>query len=101
VRFVRHFLPRELCSAQYMPWSCVCVGLSVYVCPSQVGVLLKWLNIGICKLRHTMAQGLYFYDAKNLFEIQPGSPPTGAQMQVGYMFVDVHQVGLNSLIIIH
>ena len=43
---VSQFLPRELCSSRYMPWSCVCLCLSVCVCPSQVGVLLKWLNIG-------------------------------------------------------
>ena len=31
---------------------------SVCVCPSQVGVLLKQLNIGTRKQRHTIAQGL-------------------------------------------
>ena len=30
----------------------------VSVCLSQVGVLLKWLNVGLHKQRHTIAQGL-------------------------------------------
>ena len=38
----------------YMPCSCVCLSL----CLSQVGVLLKWLNIGIRKQRRMIAQGL-------------------------------------------
>ena len=37
---------------------CVCVSVCVSVCPLQVGVLLKWLNIGKRKQRHTIAQGL-------------------------------------------
>ena len=48
------------------------------VCPSQVGVLLKRLNIGSHKQHHTIAQGFFFSDAKDLREIRPGSPPTGA-----------------------
>ena len=48
------------------------------VCPSQVGVLLKWLNIGSHKQHHTIAQGLQFSDGKDLREIRPGSPPTRA-----------------------
>ena len=79
-------LPRELCSARYMLWSCVCpsvclsicVSLCLCVCPSQVGVLLKWLNIGICKQRCTIVQGLQFSDAKNISKIRMGSPPMGA-----------------------
>jgi len=34
------------------------VCLSVCVCLSQVGVLLKWLNVGSHKQHHTIAQGL-------------------------------------------
>ena len=48
------------------------------VCPSQVGVLLKQLNVGSQKQHHTIAQGLYFSDAKDLREIPPESPPTVA-----------------------
>ena len=48
--------------------------VSVSVCLSQVGVLLKRLN----KQHHTIAQGDWFFDAKDLREIRPESPPTGA-----------------------
>ena len=34
----------------------VCPSVCLSVCLSQVGVLLKWLNIGKRKQRHTMAQ---------------------------------------------
>ena len=46
--------------------------------PSQVGVLLKRLNVGSHKQHVTIAQGLWFPDAKDFREIRPGSPPTGA-----------------------
>ena len=51
---------------------------SVSVCLSQAGVLLKRLNGRSHKQLHTIAQGLYFSDAKDLREIRPGSPPTRA-----------------------
>ena len=47
------FLPRDAMHPRYWPWACVCVCL----CLSQVGVLLKRLNVGSCK-HHTIAQGL-------------------------------------------
>jgi len=50
----------------------------VSVCPSQVGVLLKRLNVGLHKQHHTIAQGLLFSDAKDLRKIRPGLPHTGA-----------------------
>ena len=50
----------------------------VSVCPSQVGVLPKQLNVRSDKQHHTIAQGLSFSEAKNLREILPVSPPTGA-----------------------
>jgi len=56
----------------------VSVCLSVCVCLSQAGVLLKRLNVGSHKQHHTIAQGLSFSDAKDLSEIRPGSPPTRA-----------------------
>jgi len=52
--------------------------LSVCLCLSQVGVLLKRLNIGSHKQHHTILQGLYFSGAKDLHEVRPGSPPTWA-----------------------
>ena len=52
--------------------------VSVCLCLSQVGVLLKRQNVGSHKQHHTIAQGLYFSDTKDLREIRPGSPPTRA-----------------------
>jgi len=59
---------------------CIALCLSVRLsgCPSQVGVLLKLLNIGSQKQQHTTAQGVYFCYAKDLREIRPGSTPAGA-----------------------
>jgi len=48
------------------------------VCPSQVGVLLKRLNVGSHKQHRTIPQGVYFSDAEDLREIRPESSPTGA-----------------------
>ena len=56
----------------------VSLSVRLSVCPSQVGVLLKRLNVGSHKQHHTIAQGLCFSDANDLREIRPGSPPTGA-----------------------
>ena len=66
---ISKFLPRDA-----MPWACVC--LSVSVCLTQVGVLLKRLKVGSHKQHHTIAQG--FSGAKDLREIRPRSPPTRA-----------------------
>jgi len=54
------------------------MALCLSVCPSQVGVLLKRLNVGSHKQHQTIVQGLYFSEAKDLREIRPGSPHTGA-----------------------
>ena len=54
------------------------VSVSLSVCLSQVGVLLKRLNVGSHKQHHTIAQGLWFCDTKDLRKIRPGSPPTRA-----------------------
>ena len=43
-------------------------------CLSQVGILLKWLNVGWCKKHCTIAQGNWFSGAKELGET--GLPPT-------------------------
>ena len=56
----------------------LCPSVRLSVRPSQVGVLLKQLNVGSHKQHHTIAQGLWFSDAKDLREIRPGSPPTRA-----------------------
>jgi len=42
---------------------------------------------------HTIAQGVSFSDAKDLREIRPQSPPTGHQMQVGWVKIgDFRQI---------
>jgi len=56
----------------------VCLSVRPSVRPTQVGVLLKRLNVGSHKQHHTIVQGLSFSEAKDLREIIPGSPPTGA-----------------------
>jgi len=56
---------------------CVCVCLSISL--SQVSVLLKRLNAGSRKQRHTTAQKLcMFSGANNLGKTQMGSPPMEA-----------------------
>ena len=57
----------------YMPWPCVCVCLFA----------TSWRCTKMAKHKNTQttphdSPGLYFSDAKNLFEIWMGSPPTGA-----------------------
>ena len=56
----------------------VCPSVRPSVRPSQVGVLLKRLNVGSHKQHHTIPQGLQFSDATDRREIRPGSPPTRA-----------------------
>ena len=72
--FLDHFTARRYASAEYA----MALSLSVSVCLSQVGVLLKRFNTQSRKQHHTIAQGIWFSDAKDLREIRPGSPPTGA-----------------------
>jgi len=61
--------------------SCHRVSLRLSVRLSQVGVLLKRLNVRSRKQRRTIAQGLLVFssDAKNLFETQRGHPNEGAK----------------------
>jgi len=54
------------------------LAMAMCLCLSQVGVLLKRLNVGSHKQHQTRAQGIWFSDAKDLCEIRPGSHPTGA-----------------------
>jgi len=50
----------------------VCLSLRL----SQVGVLLKRLNVGSCKQRHTLDSS--FSSAENIGKTQTGLPPTKA-----------------------
>jgi len=61
--------------AWYMLWTCVCL--------SQVGVVLKWLDIGSRKQYYTIAQGLRFLVPKISAKFDRGKLLRGRQMQVG------------------
>ena len=81
--YAGHALSRVL--APYILFTARCyasavlpMGLCLSVCLSQVGVLLKRLNVGSHKQHHTIVQGLYFSEAKDLREIRPtGAPNAG------------------------
>ena len=62
------FTARRYASAVLAVVVCLCVRLSVRpsVCPSQAGIVSKRLQIGSRKQRRTIAQELWFSDAKNL-----------------------------------
>ena len=82
------FLLRDATHPRYQPWACVYVCL----CLSQVGVLLKRLNVGSHKQHYTIVQGFQFSEAKDLGEIRPGSPPTGAPNAGGVNIGDFRQI---------
>ena len=87
--FIHYFLPRDAMPARYMPWSCVCLSvcpsvcLSVCVCLPQVGVLLKWLNIGTCKQHTRQPRDSSFLSLKFFSKFERGHPQRGRQMEVG------------------
>ena len=88
LRYVMYFrfLPRDAMNPQYWPWACVCVCLSVSVCLclSQVGVLLKRLNVGSHKQHHTIAQDCSFLTPKTSAKFDRCHPLRGRRMQVGW-----------------
>jgi len=55
------------------------------LCLSQVGVLLKRLNIGSHKQHHTIAQGSSFLTPKISAKFDRDHPVRGRQMQVGWV----------------
>ena len=62
------------------------VSVRLSVRPSQVGVLLKLLNVGSHKQHHTIAQRLQFSEAKDIREIRPestGAPNAGGWVKIG------------------
>ena len=69
-----HFLPMRRYAS---------VVLAVIMRPSvrlsQVGVILKWLNLGSGKQHHTIAQGLWFSGPKMLAKFQRGHAQRGAK----------------------
>ena len=85
VPFPSHFFTAR-CYASAVLAMAVCPSVCLSVCPSQVGVLLKRLNLGSHKQQHTIVQGIQFSRAKDLREIRPVSPPRrGHHMQVGWV----------------
>jgi len=77
VKFGRVVLPaRRYASEVFTVISCLSV--RPFVRSSQAGIVSKRLNVGSQKQRYTVAQGLWFYGAKDFYEIPMGSPPKGA-----------------------
>jgi len=89
---LKHVLTTVLFTSGFYFLTCATLAiaqvLAVVVCLSvwsQVGVLLKGLNVGLCKQRHTIAnRNSYFCDAKNVGKTQTESPPTEAPNAGGY-----------------
>ena len=63
----------------------ICPSVRPSVCPSQVGVLLKGLNVGSHKQHHTIAQGSSFLKPKISAKFDQGHPLRGRHMQVGWV----------------
>jgi len=67
--------------------------LCLSVCLSQVGVLLKQLNVGSRKQHHTIAQVVYFSTPKISAKFDLGQPLQGRQMQMGWVKIgDCRQI---------
>ena len=63
------------------------------VCPSQVGVLLKRLNVGSHKQHHTIAQDSSFLMPKISAKFDRDHPLRERQMQVGWVKIsDFRQI---------
>jgi len=70
---------------------CLFVRLSVRL--SQVGVLLKRLNVGSHKQHHTIARDSSFLKPKISAKFDRGHPLRGRQMQVGWVKIgDFRQI---------
>jgi len=77
---------------------CLSVGpallsLSLSVRPSQVGVLLKRLNVGSRKQHHSIVRDSSFLKPKISAKFDRGHPLQGRQMQVGWVKIaDFRQI---------
>ena len=76
--FIHLFITRATLAVAWVLAVVACLSVCPAVCLSQVGVLLKRLNAGSRKQRHTIARPLEFSDAENLGKTQAGSQPTEA-----------------------
>jgi len=63
----------------------LCPSVCVSLCLSQVGVLLKRLNVGSNKQHHTIAQDSSFLFSKISAKFHRSHPQRGRQMQVGWV----------------
>ena len=63
----------------------VCLSVSLSVRQSQVGVVLKRLNVGSLKQHHTIVQGLQLLMPKISAKFDRGHPLRGHQMQMGWV----------------
>jgi len=63
----------------------VCLSVRLSVCPSQVGVLLKQLNVESHKQHHAIAQHSSFLTPKISAKFDRGHPLRGRQMKVGWV----------------
>jgi len=65
---------------------CCCSRVCLSVCLSQVGFLLKCLNVGSRKQRHKISLGIYsFLVPKISAKLKRDHPQRGRQMQVRYV----------------
>jgi len=76
---------RSIFTARYWPWACVCLSVSVRLCLSQVGVLLKRQNVGSHKQHHTIPQESSFLTPKISAKFDLGHPLRGRRMQVPWV----------------
>jgi len=63
----------------------LCLSVRLSVRQSQVGVLLKRLNVGLHKQHNTIAQGLVFTVPNISAKFDRDHPLRGRQMQVGWV----------------
>jgi len=71
VIYLAWLLPCELCSALYMPWPCVCLSVTGRY-------YIKTATRRITQTTSHDSSWTLVFQAKNLFKIRTGSPPTGA-----------------------
>ena len=86
-------LTRDAMHPRNEPWPRVCLSVRLSVCPSQVGVLLKRLNVGSHKQHHTIAQDSSFLLPKISAKFDRRHHLRGHQMQVGWVKIgDLRQI---------
>ena len=89
--FKKHFFTTR-CYASAVLAMALCLSVCPSICPSQVGVLLKRLNVGSHKQHHTIAQRLQFLKPKISAKFDWGHP-SGAQNADGWVKIgDFRQI---------